>query len=65
MILLIPNRKEASNVTVNTNTLASPVIPKIGPKIIKPVTNIDNEIALLIKTNLLFLNLIIWMYKVK
>ena len=54
LILLILKRKEASNVAVNTNTMDSPIIPKIGPIMIKPTINIDTEIALLIKTNLLF-----------
>jgi hypothetical protein len=48
------NRKQASKTVVNTNTLANPIIPKIGPKIIKPIINDDVAIILLIKTNLLF-----------
>ena len=48
------NRKQASKIPVNRNTKANPIIPKIGPKIIKPIINDDVAIILLIKTNLLF-----------
>ena len=50
------NNNAASSVYDNTNTLASPIIPKIGPTIIKPTTNVDVEITSVIKTNLLFSN---------
>ena len=46
------NRNEASKTLTDKNTLANPIIPKIGPRIIKPIINDDVAIILLIQKSM-------------